>query len=84
MESIKKVLNTLLVGDVFAVLFFFAWLAIALLGEQWHTPLGWRLWQRLWTPVIQPALGLMMAGIILSALGQWIAKRMKTSDSQSR
>jgi hypothetical protein len=84
MESVNKLFNKLLVWNVFTVFFFFLWLAIALLGEQMHVHLGWMVWQRLWSPVIQPALGLMMAGAILSSVIPWIAARILPSDSRSR
>ncbi|WP_071517244.1 hypothetical protein [Geitlerinema sp. PCC 9228] len=69
-------LNTFLVADVFLVLFAFAWLAIAVLGRSLDIPLGLDLWYRLWEPVFTPAIGLLMAGAILSGLTSWVLKRL--------
>lgn len=68
-------LNWLLVIDSFFVLASFVWFVLALLGRSLDIPLGFDLWLRLWDPVFTPALGLLMAGAILSGLFSYVQKR---------
>jgi hypothetical protein len=72
-------LNQLLVVDVFLVLLSFLWLAIAVIGRSMGVPLGLDLWYRLWEPVFTPAIGILMAGAILSGLISWLSKRFNAS-----
>jgi hypothetical protein len=69
-------LNQLLMIDVFLVLLSFFWLAIAVIGRSAGVPLGLDLWYRLWEPVFTPAIGILMAGAILSGLISWVSKRL--------
>lgn len=68
-------LNLALVADFFLVLFSFFWLAIAVAGHALKLPLGLDLWYKLWQPVFTPAIGILMAGTIISGLTGWVAKR---------
>lgn len=61
-----KWINLALVADFFLVLFAFFWLAIAVAGHALKLPLGLDLWYKLWTPVFTPAIGILMAGTIIS------------------
>ena len=61
-----KWINLALVTDFFVVLFAFFWLAIAVAGHALKLPLGLDLWYKLWTPVFTPAIGILMAGTIIS------------------
>lgn len=72
-------LNQLLVIDVFLVLLGFFWLAIAVLGRMVGLPLGLDLWYRLWQPVFTPAIGIVIAGTLLSALFSWLSNALKTN-----
>ena len=72
-------LNQLLMLDVFLVLLSFFWLAIAVLGRSLGVPLGLDLWYRLWEPVFTPAIGILMAGAILSGVISWVSKRLNAS-----
>lgn len=72
-------LNQLLVVDVFLVLSSFLWLAIAVIGRSLGVPLGLDLWYSLWEPVFTPAIGILMAGAILSGLISWLSKRLNAS-----
>ena len=72
-------LNQLLVIDFFLVLLSFFWLAIAVVGRSLGVPLGLDLWYRLWEPVFTPAIGLLMAGALLSGLASQISKRLKSN-----
>lgn len=69
-------LNQLLVVDVFLVLFGFLWFAIAVVGRSVGVPLGLDLWHQLWQPVFTPAIGLLIAGAVLSGLLNWVSKRL--------
>ena len=74
-------LNVVLVADVFLVLFSFIWLAIAVIGHAAGVPLGLDLWYKLWQPVFTPAIGILMAGAILSGLISWISRKfLKTGN----
>ncbi len=68
-------LNLLLVADVFLVFFGFGWLALAAVGKAIGVPLGLDLWHKLWQPVFNPAIGILMAGALLSGLISWVSKR---------
>jgi hypothetical protein len=61
-------LNKALMLDLFLVFFFFAWFVAAVIAEQLHFHLGLSVWHFLWQPLIQPVLGIMMAGAILSGV----------------
>lgn len=72
-------LNQLLMLDVFLVLLSFLWLAIAVIGRSAGVPLGLDLWYRLWEPVFTPAIGILMAGALLSGVSSWLSKRLNTN-----
>lgn len=72
-------LNLVLVADVFLVLFAFLWLAIAVFGKSVGIPLGLDLWYKLWQPVFTPAIGILMAGAILSGIISQISKRLDSA-----
>jgi hypothetical protein len=78
-DRLIRWLNQVLVVDVFLVLLSFFWFAIAVVGHSIGVPLGLDLWHRLWQPVFTPAIGLLMAGAILSGLISWVSKRLKTN-----
>ncbi len=63
-----KWINSALVADFFIVLFAFFWLAIAVIGHALKLPLGLDLWYKLWQPVFTPAIGILMAGTIISGV----------------
>ncbi len=69
-----KWINLALVADFFVVLFAFFWLAIAVAGHALKLPLGLELWYKLWTPVFTPAIGLLMAGTIISGIAGKISQ----------
>ena len=72
-------LNQLLMLDVFPVLLSFLWLAIAVIGRSAGVPLGLDLWYRLWEPVFTPAIGILMAGALLSGVSSWLSKRLNAN-----
>ncbi len=77
-DKILKWVNLLLMADLFFVLFCFFWGVLALIGKLNNVALGFDLWVSLWGLVIQPALGLLMAGALISGLSSWIAQRLKS------
>ena len=77
-EQFLKWLNLALVADFFLVLFAFFWLAIAVAGHALHLPLGLDLWYKLWQPVFTPAIGILIAGALISGVSGWVSKRFKS------
>ena len=69
-----KWINLALVADFFVVLLAFLWLAIAVIGHALKLPLGLDLWYKLWTPVFTPAIGILMAGTIVSGVAGKISQ----------
>ncbi|NJR49307.1 MAG: hypothetical protein HC780_06790 [Leptolyngbyaceae cyanobacterium CSU_1_3] len=74
-EQFFKWLNFVLMLDLFLVLLSFFWLAIAVIGRGAKIPLGLDLWYKLWEPIFTPAIGILMAGALLSGAASWVAKR---------
>ncbi|WP_017316105.1 hypothetical protein [Mastigocladopsis repens] len=72
-------LNLVLVADVFLVLFGFGWLAVAVVGKTVGVPMGLDLWYKLWQPVFNPALGILMAGAIMSGIINWVSRKFLTT-----
>ncbi len=68
--------NLLLTADFFFVLASFFWFAIALLGRSFELSLGFDLWYSLWEPLFMPAIGLLMAGAIVSGVSGWVLKKI--------
>ncbi|MBO3464013.1 hypothetical protein G7B40_012285 [Aetokthonos hydrillicola Thurmond2011] len=79
-EKFLRWLNLILMADVFFVIFSFAWLAIAVIGHLAGVPLGLNLWYKLWQPVFNPSLGILMAGAITSGIISWISKKLETKN----
>lgn len=75
-------LNSILMMNLFFVLFSFGWLAIALAGKALNLPFGFDVWYRLWQPVFMPALGILMAGAIVSGAIGWINQRLNLTASR--
>lgn len=71
-----KWLNLGLMANLFLVLASFGWLAVAVAGNAAHVPLGLKLWYQLWNPLFTPAIGLLMAGALVSGISSWVAKQL--------
>ncbi len=71
-RQLRRILDGVLVADVFLVLagaLFFA-VAVLLHGQHLDAPL--ELFQQLWQPLFTPAIGVLMAAALLSGgLGWW-------------
>ncbi|QIZ70545.1 hypothetical protein [Oxynema aestuarii] len=78
-EKLLNWLNLFLVADVFLVLFSFFWFAIAVVGRSTGINLGLDLWYSLWDPLFTPAIGILMAGALISGLSSWLFKRFGNS-----
>mgnify|MGYP005838222817 CR=1 FL=1 len=76
-EKLVDWLNKILVIDVFVVIIGFLWFAIALIGKSMGLSLGWDIWYKLWLPVFNPAIAILILGAILNwAIGK-IQQRLK-------
>ncbi len=75
-EQLLQWLNWALTINVFFVIGSFFWFAIAVIGNNAGVHLGLDLWRSLWEPVMQPAIGILMAGAILSGITSWVNKRL--------
>jgi len=69
-------LNLVLMVNLFLVLLSFFWLAAAVVGRSAGVPLGLDLWYKLWEPVFTPAIGLLMAGALISGISSWVNKQL--------
>lgn len=69
-------LNWLLVANLFFVLASFGWFATAVVGRSMNLNLGLETWYRLWTPVFQPAIGILMAGAIAIGVLRWVSNKL--------
>lgn len=78
-DNLLNWLNTALMWNFFFVILAFGWFAIALLGKATGVPLGLDLWHRLWEPLFTPAIGILMAGAIISGIASWVSKRFSQS-----
>ncbi len=74
-ERLLRGLNTALMFNLFFVLFCFAWFAIALIGRSTNVNLGFDTWYSLWDPVIMPAIGILMAGALVSGISSWVRNK---------
>ncbi len=74
-DRLMNGLNTVLMLNLFFVLFCFAWFAVALIGRSASVDLGFDLWYSLWEPVIMPAIGILMAGALVSGISSWIGEK---------
>lgn len=75
-DTLLKWINLALVADLFLVIFSFFWLAIAVVGRSAGVPLGLDLWYKLWEPVFTPALGILMAGALVSGAISWVSQKL--------
>ena len=78
--QLRRVLDIVLVADVFLVLagaLFFA-VAVVLHGQRLYAPL--ELFQRLWQPLFTPAIGVLMAAALVSGGLCWWQRRGQRPD----
>lgn len=77
-ERVLSGLNWLLVANLFFVLASFGWFATAVVGRSLNVSLGLEIWYSLWTPLFQPAIGILMAGAIAIGLLRWASNKLAT------
>lgn len=82
-DRLMSGLNTLLMFNLFFVLFCFVWFVIALIGRSTNVNLGFDLWYSLWDPVIMPAIGILMAGALVSGISSWVSRKFLSGTSES-
>mmetsp|Transcript_12457 Transcript_12457/g.18595 ORF Transcript_12457/g.18595 Transcript_12457/m.18595 type:complete len:187 (-) Transcript_12457:78-638(-) len=71
--SVKETIDSFLVADFFFICASLAWLAAGVAAKlALKTEAIYLAWYSLWTPIFQPALGLLMAGAIVSGVGGWL------------
>jgi hypothetical protein len=73
-------LNLALMANLFFVLLCFVWLAIAVVGRSTGVSLGLEVWYKLWQPVMQPAIGILMTGAIVSGVSSWATKKLNRAE----
>jgi TRAP-type C4-dicarboxylate transport system permease small subunit len=79
-EKFLNWLNIILVADVFLVLLGFGWFAIAVIGNASGVHLGLDVWHKLWIPLFNPAIGILMGGAILSGIISWVSKKFSANN----
>jgi Mn2+/Fe2+ NRAMP family transporter len=69
---LRRLVDLVLVADVFLVLAGAAFFAVAVVLHGQHQDAPLELFERLWQPLFTPAIGLLMAAALLSGgLGWW-------------
>jgi hypothetical protein len=51
--------------------------ATAVVGRSLNVSLGLETWYSLWTPVFQPAIGILMAGAIAIGGLRWVSNKLE-------
>lgn len=82
-DKLLNWINLALMANLFFVLFSFGWFAIALLGRTFKLPLGFDLWYSLWEPLFMPAIGILMAGALISGISSWVTKMLQQRSGAS-
>ncbi len=77
LERLRQWINNFLIADLLVVVFGFSWFVFSVSGAFMGIPLGYNTWSKLWVPLFQPALGILMAGALISGLWGWIAKKIE-------
>ncbi|MFN3925881.1 MAG: hypothetical protein ACK4QL_00845 [Pseudanabaenaceae cyanobacterium] len=75
MDKLLFWINKILLVDVLLVFLFFIWFVVATIADLMHMNLGLPIWQSLWTPVIQPAIGLVMLGAIVVGISGRVKRK---------
>ncbi|KHG39162.1 MULTISPECIES: hypothetical protein [Aphanizomenon] len=81
-DKLLNWLNFILVADVFLVILGFGWLVIAVIGDASGINLGLDLWHKLWIPVFNPAIGILMGGALLSGIISWVSKKLTKTKNE--
>ncbi len=81
-DRLVNLLNTALMLNLFFVLLSFGWFAIALIGRAANINLGFDLWYSLWDSLFMPAIGILMAGALISGLSSWVSQKFLPKPEQ--
>ncbi|CEM12709.1 unnamed protein product [Vitrella brassicaformis CCMP3155] len=77
MTKARDSLSTILVVDFFVVLVFVLWFVFGTIANAaFNAPAAIQAFDLLWTPVVQPALGILMLGTLGSAGAGWVQEKM--------
>ncbi len=68
-DKLLNWLNFILVADVFLVI-----------GDASGINLGLDLWHKLWIPLFNPAIGILMGGALLSGIISWVSKKLTKNE----
>lgn len=74
-DRVGTLLNTGLMFNLFFVLLSFGWFLIALIGRATNINLGFDLWYSLWDLIFMPAIGILMAGALISGISSWVSQK---------
>lgn len=77
--DLKVWLDRVLVGVVCVVVAGFSLFIMTVTAAFLGFPQGYSLWAKLWYPLFQPALGILMLGAIASGIWGWIRKQRESS-----
>ncbi len=75
MKKIFDLIDKVLIFDVFLVMFGFVWFLVALIGKSLEITFIWDIWYKLWQPLFNPAISIMIAGAFLS----WASKKISNT-----
>jgi hypothetical protein len=74
-DSLKQLLDRLLVVNVFLVIGAALWFGLAVVSQSQGRGGPLQAFQSLWEPLIMPAVGLLMAAALLSGILGWWQRR---------
>ena len=65
-KLMKQYWDNFLLWVMAAIGFFFLWFVVAVIGNSLGINFGLSVWRSLWTPVINPLLGIFFLGVLVS------------------
>ncbi|MBE9064873.1 hypothetical protein IQ256_28425 [cf. Phormidesmis sp. LEGE 11477] len=74
-DRVGAFLDTALMFNLFFVLLSFGWFVVALIGRATNINLGFDLWYSLWDSLFMPAIGILMAGALISGISSWVSNK---------
>lgn len=76
-------LNTALMFNLFFVMAGAGWFAAAVVGRSLDFDLGLDLFYKLWQPVFNPAIGLLILGSLVSGISGWVSRKFGNPNASS-
>eukprot|EP00471_Norrisiella_sphaerica_P004222 CAMPEP_0184487354 /NCGR_PEP_ID=MMETSP0113_2-20130426/9868_1 /TAXON_ID=91329 /ORGANISM="Norrisiella sphaerica, Strain BC52" /LENGTH=176 /DNA_ID=CAMNT_0026869633 /DNA_START=156 /DNA_END=683 /DNA_ORIENTATION=- len=84
-NGVKESVDSFLIADFFFICASLVWLAAGVVAKfVLKTEAIYEAWYALWTPIFQPALGLLMAGALVSGLGGWLDEQKDGNSSPEK